>query len=291
MHSLKSFLALAFLSLFLLQGQSGTAAAQTGREGKPARQTDSVTQPGDDSKGEVEVTKVTFKGKLEMLRTTYKDGSIRTQIFRADGTLSEEIEAKKYGPTTSTYYKANGKDKEYQLVVTVKTLPQGGFISNTAKTTFRKDGQTPWYTIVSVLSQDLINLYYGTDGKLKLSRTYGSSGSMDVVVFDDKKNELYRQRWERVKRDVKGGGALIGYVLRSTTETTADGTKRRLIMKVLTPIGEKAEIEKAEYLKADGTTVEKTVPAASLSDTPAAERLDEVDRKDDPTVPKTIELP
>lgn len=269
---------LAFAVSTLLFAQETNAQVR-----RPPRPTTTITEPGDPNKGEDTITKISFQGVLETVIIQYKSGAKTSRFLRPDGTLSQEV--KQNGNLIETvYYKDDGVGRTKAVSITTVVFPQGGWDSNKEEAHYYPDGKTIRYVTVSDRTRQKEMRQYDNAGKLLVKRNWDKDRNMDVVIYDASGKELYSQYWT-----YSDTSNLLGYELKSMTETTANGAKRRVVMKELGPkenLNSPRTIEKVEYLKADGT-VEKTEPGNSLSEPVAPERLQE---RQDSLAPRTIEL-
>lgn len=235
-------------------------------------------------------------GTLVSKAIHFKNGAVKREVFRKDGTLEfshevykngqekEHIEydttgktvtnRKTYLPDGSLWWEATRKAdghtlrKDYNRDGTLRSqrelLDDNGF----TETWFRKDG-SKWHGSERKPGETGrgTRLYYSADGKT-LRRT--SDGSiMNVSVVDDKGVELYSQVWicgiakfqlMSVKEPVTGGGWRVIHLL-------------------------SGKVKSVEYYKADGT-LDRTEALGSVTDPVDATRLQEFNDKDDPTIPR-----
>ena len=239
-------------------------------------------------------------GKLVSKAVHFRDGGVLRESFRADGTLSlrrdvdgngnvrEEIEYDATGVTVNARksYRANGTlDWEATRKADGHTLRKDYYKSGKLKRqrelfdknafsdiTYREDG-SKWHGSERKVNETGrgTSLYFAPAGK-SLTRTHNGA-TMTVTVSDDKGNELYRQTWlNRVG----------GYNLSSVKEPVSAGGWRVIHLRG-------SQVDFVEYYEADGKLA-RTERGNALTAPVDAARLQELDSKDDPTIPRLIDL-
>lgn len=200
--------------------------------------------------GEIEKRKLLVDGELVSITVKYDDGRIKLTEFR-DGKMVGEVEQLKGGGLKNSRFK-NGKPFEILII-------QNGRFEHTE---YRPDGKL-WFKSVTVKDGTKTSEYHSKDGALRLKRVQQKGGAMDVTVLDAAGKQLYKQHWQ--------AGAL-----ESVEEQTSSGA-RKLVFK-------DGKLLRADYLRADGS-VARSEDADKLSEPFDAKRAEELDSKDDPTVP------
>lgn len=285
----RQFLAAAFASLAMLCTTYGPASAEDRVPG--------YTYVEEKGHGPFEQKRVTVTDKDGVLKSKvihYRDGYVRRDVFRPDGTREsshdiwwngrqrEHIEYDATGKwmTSRTRWRSDGtlesKAEHTENSTLLKEYYPDGKLRReremSDKTCFsdvhyRKDG-TKWYGSERKPNQTGrgTDLYFAPGGKSLRRNVDGTT--MTVTVLDDKGNELYTQSW------ISG---IARYQLTSVREPLAGGTWRVINLRG-------KNIISVDYYKADGT-LEKTEQPAALSTPVDASRLQELNANDDPTIP------
>lgn len=291
----RHFLAAGFAAFALAIGFSSSVSAEDRVPG--------FTYVEEKGQGLLELKRVTVTDKDGVLKSKvihYRDGRVLRDVFRKDGTqefshevwgngqqrehieydatgksmtsrkkwnmdgtLESEAVRKKDGHTLLKEYYPTGKlRREREL------FDKGGF----SDVTYRKDG-TKWYGSERKSGETGrgTSLYFAPGGKT-LRRSYNGT-VMNVTVLDDKGVELYTQTWL---------SGVARYQLSSVKEPLTGGAWR-----VINVRGK--DVSSVDYYKADGT-LEKTEQPTALSTPVDSSRLQELNSKDDPTIPIFIQL-
>lgn len=239
---------LALVTALPAQAQAPSGAPVPGGVQKGTLRIETVTP--DFAKREQTHTLTYRNNVLTSENITYLDGTLKLREFRAkDGTLYSEVETPGNGGALRlTMYADDGIGKKEETI----TGPRGRIQT----TLYRQDGKTAWKVTTSEIRQrSRIKEveYLDAAGKVVTLKQLKQGLSTFYTVYDDKGKEVYQQEW------VSGEASDI---LLSVTETTSDGTRRRV--HILD--------KKVVSLKEDGS-VDKTSPYDSSSEQVAPERL------------------